>query len=228
MAHWWTYRPEDFLLFAPRVYWRLFELHNAAVWPLQLLALLLGAATLFCAVRPRPWSDRLIAAVLAAAWSFVAWVFLWNRYATINWAAAYAVPVFLLQALLLVRLGVLGDRLRFVVDRTVPGLAGLVLFVYALALHPLVAKLGGRPIQAAEVFGIAPDPTAIATLGLLARARPKGRAWLLLAVPTAWCLASAATLHTMDAWEGWIPLAAVALAITARLWPRHDARRGRV
>ena len=46
MAEWWTYRPEDFLLFSPRVYWRLFELHNAAVWPVQVPALLLGAAIL--------------------------------------------------------------------------------------------------------------------------------------------------------------------------------------
>ena len=34
------------LLFSPRVYWRLFELHNEALWPLQVPALLLGAAIL--------------------------------------------------------------------------------------------------------------------------------------------------------------------------------------
>ena len=87
-----------------------------------------------------------------------------------------------------------------------------------------MAKLGGRPIQAAEVFGIAPDPTAIATLGLLATASPKGAAWLLVGVPAAWCLASWATLHTMGAWAGWIPLAAVGLALAARLWPRSGGR----
>ena len=93
MSEWWTYRPEDFLLFAPRVYWRLFELHNAAVWPLQIPALLLGATILVGLVRPRPWSGRITAGVLAAAWAFVAWTFLWHRYATINWAAAYVVPI---------------------------------------------------------------------------------------------------------------------------------------
>ena len=25
MSEWWTYRPEDFLLFSPRVYWRMFD-----------------------------------------------------------------------------------------------------------------------------------------------------------------------------------------------------------
>ncbi len=39
MPDWSTYRLEDFLLFSPRTYYRLFELHNAAVWPGQVLAL---------------------------------------------------------------------------------------------------------------------------------------------------------------------------------------------
>ena len=29
MSEWWTYRLSDFLLFAPRTYWRQFELLNA-------------------------------------------------------------------------------------------------------------------------------------------------------------------------------------------------------
>ena len=40
MSEWWTYRPSDFLMFAPRTYWRLFELHNEAWWPAQPLLVL--------------------------------------------------------------------------------------------------------------------------------------------------------------------------------------------
>lgn len=224
MSEWWTYSPQDFLLFSPRVYWRLFELHNAAVWPLQVLALLFGAVILVCVVRPRPWSDRVVPAILAAAWIWVAWSFLWNRYATINWAVASVAPVFVLQALLLLWIGSLRSRLQFAVNRTVRSMAGLALFLYSLALHPLVAKLAGRPIQAAEIFGIAPDPTAIATLGLVSIGAGGAVAWPLLAIPLAWCLVSWATLHTMGAPEGWIPLTAAGLAIASRLWPRIGGR----
>src|SRR5688572_13520362 len=86
MPEWWTYRPEDFLLFSPRVYWRMFELHNEAVWPLQIVAVLLGATILVWTVRPRPWSARVIWVAVAGAWIFVGWSFLWARYAKINWA----------------------------------------------------------------------------------------------------------------------------------------------
>ena len=44
MADWLSYRPQDFLLFSPRTYWRLFELHNEALWPLHLLTFAIGLA----------------------------------------------------------------------------------------------------------------------------------------------------------------------------------------
>ena len=165
MSEWWTYRPEDFLLFSPRVYWRMFELHNAALWPLQVLALAAGLIIiLLVAWRPRssaPW----LALLLAILWIFVGWSFLWNRYADINWAAAYVAPAFAVEGVLLLVCGPLLDGLAF--DRR--GLAGCIgyfILAFALAGQPLLAPLQGRGWASSEVFGIAPDPTAIATLGL--------------------------------------------------------------
>ena len=104
---------------------------------------------------------------------------------------------------------------------------GLALLLYALVLSPFVAVLAGRPFRAAEVFGIAPDPNAIATLGVVSMASNGTAAWSLLVVPAAWCLVSGATLYTMGAWEGWIPLTAAVLALASRLWPRTGGRASR-
>src|SRR5216117_3905013 len=41
---------------------------NEALWPLQIPVLLIGAAILAMLFRPRAWADRVIPAVLAAAW----------------------------------------------------------------------------------------------------------------------------------------------------------------
>jgi uncharacterized membrane protein YwaF len=109
MSEWWTYRAEDFLLFSPRVYWRMFELHNAALWPLHLLALAAGLIIiLLIAWRPGTGA-RWIALMLAILWTFVGWSFLWNRYATINWAAAYVAPAFAVEGVLLFVIGALRD-----------------------------------------------------------------------------------------------------------------------
>ena len=88
MSEWWTYRPADFLMFAPRTYWRLFELHNQAWWPVQLLAVLLGLAIAVGLWRGTAFAPRFATGVLALCCLFVAWAFVWQRYAGINWAAA--------------------------------------------------------------------------------------------------------------------------------------------
>ena len=113
MSEWWTYSLTNFLLFSPRTYYRLFELYNAEVWPLQLVTLALGIAIAFLVWRPRPWSGRAIAAILAALWLFVAWAYLLERYDTINWAARYFAIAFVLQAALLIWTGVIRNRLGF-------------------------------------------------------------------------------------------------------------------
>ena len=74
------------------------------------------------------------------------------------------------------------------------------MIAYALALHPLIAPLSGRPWTQAEVFGLAPDPTVIATLGVIVAAtRPN---WPLLVLPLLWCAISSLTLWTMESARG--------------------------
>ncbi|WP_087004878.1 DUF6064 family protein [Rhizobium sullae] len=213
MPEWWTYSLEDFLLFSPRVYWRMFELQNAALWPLQALTVGLGFAAIALAVRQPYASGRFVALVLAILWAFVGWSFLWNRYTTINWAAAYVAPVFAVEAVLLLAVGTLLNGLVF--DRRGPaGWMGYVLLAFALAGQPLLAPLQGRVWASSEFFGIAPDPTAIGTLGFLLLARGKTLS-LLLPIPLLWCFLSGITLWSMGAPEAWAAFAAVMLALAA-------------
>lgn len=221
MSQWWTYRPEDFLLFSERVYWRLFELHNAAVWPWPIAALLLGAAIPALILFRVPGSDRLISGILAVGWLVVAWAFFWQQYRTINWAASYVAPFFVLQAALLILIGGVRNALSFGATKNRGVMLGLALFVYALAFHPLAALLAGRPLQAAELFAVAPDPTAVATLGLMAAAKAGPSRWWLLPLPLLWCVLSWATLRTMGTWEAWLPLASVICALVALLLNRN-------
>lgn len=225
MSEWWTYRPGDFLLFSEPVYWRLFELINAALWPWPLMALVLGSVIpLLASLRPGS-AGRPISAILACALIVTAWAFLWQHYRQINWVAAYFVPFFGLEALLLLWFGVVRGKLGFRTELT-PGLiVGWMLFAYALVLHPLTALVTGRTLKGAEIFGLAPDATVIALLGLLATTSAGSeRAWLF-PLPVMWCLVSWATLLTLGTWEAWLPFGAAALAATGVFLTRRRAHR---
>jgi len=211
MSEWWTYRLDDFLLFSPRVYWRMFALHNAAFWPLQLVALCAGLVMILL-VFMRPKGQGLTAGLIAAAsWGMVAWSFMWNRYATINWAAFYLVPAFALQAALLAIAGIRGLGFG---RRDLAARSGLLLSFGSILGYPLLPPLFGRPWGSAEIFGLAPDPTAMATLGVLLSARSVLLP-LLLPIPALWLLLSGLTLHTMGEAQAWLPIGAVAVSLAA-------------
>ncbi len=173
MSEWWTYSLSDMLLFSPRVYYRLFELHNHSLWPAQLLTVAAGLGMVFALARPSILLSRATFVVLGALWIWIAWAFFWERYATINWAAPYITPAYVLEGLMLIATGLLRNQFSFSPAATFSRNAAIVLLMAILIGYPLIAPAVGRSWSSAEVFGIAPDPTALATLAVLA-ASPKG------------------------------------------------------
>lgn len=227
MSEWWTYHLRDFLLFTPRTYYRLFEIYNAAIWPAQILALGLGLAILPLSRRASASSGRLIAAILAACWLWVGIAFHASRYATINAAAVYFAWAFGLEAVLLIWFGVVRGRLRFERPADLAGRVGMAIFLFALVVEPLAGPLLGRGWKGIELFGVAPDPTAVATLGILLLARGRGRG-LLTVIPAIWCAITGAFLSAMKAPDFWIPLLAAVGAISFAVWQSRARRRARV
>jgi hypothetical protein len=94
----------------------------------------------------------------------VAWAYHYTRYASINWAATYFAYAFVLEALLLLALGV-GRGLCLRAKRAAIRRSGVGLVVFALVLQPLIGPPVGRSWSQVEIFAIAPDPTVVATLG---------------------------------------------------------------
>ena len=195
MSEWWTYRLSDFLMFSPTTYGRLVERYNRELWPLQLGMIALGALLLWLVAMRRPSARRVVPAVLAVLWLWVAWAFHSQRYATINWAAQYFAAAFVLQAVLLATVAVLVDE-RSVRRLDSAQWTPALLLVLAGLLYPLLAPASGRPWPRAEVFGLMPEPTALATLGLLLGLDQR-RIWLFV-IPVLSLAVGAAT-----AWLLW-------------------------
>jgi hypothetical protein len=223
MSEWWTYSLSNFLLFSPRTYYQLFELYNAAIWPGQGLAIVAGLAIAAMLWKPKPWRGCAVAALLAVCWLWVAWGYLLTRYATINWSASYVAVAFAMEALLLALVGVAG---RFSLYSEVRWAArvGVGLYVFALAIQPLIGPFVGRAWGQMEIFGLAPDPTVVATLGVVLWAAPRPR-WALLPIPLAWCAVSGATVWTMGSPDAWVMPAAGILTFVSALPARRATAR---
>ena len=222
MTEWWTYRLSSFLLFSPRTWFRLHELYNAEIWPAQIVALALGLGIVVLARRGGGRSGPVIALLLAACWLWVAWAFHWRRYATVNFAATWFGAAFAVEALLLVFLA--AARGRFAFDAIALRHPGTWLVAFALIVQPLVGLLAGRSLLQLEYFGVAPDPTATATLGVLLLARRHSPA--LMAIPLLWCAVSGAFAWMMRTPDMLVmPLVGlVTIGVALARWRRNVGR----
>lgn len=221
MDEWLSYSLSDLLLFSPETWYRLIARYNAAIWPVQLVTAAIGLSLFLAARRPTRASDRFIALMLAACWLWVALAFHIDRYATINWAATWFGTGFAFEAMLLVVVGLAG----WLHIRSKTGRTGALLFLFALIVQPLIGPLVGRDWRTVEIFGVMPDPTVVATLGILLCANGRVR-WALLAVPLLWCAISGMTAWTMAAPDAWVMPLAGGAALGVSLW-RRRATRGR-
>lgn len=203
MPEWLTYRLSDFLLFSPRTYYRMFELYHEQIWPIHLVVLGSVVAVVVLVHRGDERRGRAIAGLLAVSWLWVAIAFHLHRYATINWAAKYFAVLFVIQGLLLVWHGVVRGRLRFGLLREPAAYLAVGLLLVALVLEPIAGRLTGRAWPQVEIFGVTPDPTAVATLALLALSVPRAPR-VLLVIPVTWCAIGGATLWALGSAEAWI------------------------
>lgn len=197
MSEWWSYGLADFLLFSPRVYYRLFETMNSVWWLVVISTFVAGIVAAGLALRHGHRGNRVILVLLALIWGWMSYGFLWQYYRPINWMVPYLLPLFAAQIVLFAVFAARPLPLRFGWRGDLSCWIGIGLIAFAFIAYPFAGLIEGRELIQAELFGSAADPTALATLGFVLMARGTWR-WLLLPVPLLWCVIAAGTLWVMD------------------------------
>lgn len=191
-----SYSLSDFILFSERVYYRQFELYNHAIWPLHVLAILFSFVIVYTLWKKpaAAWSGRLIAVLLALSWVWVAWAFLYNRFYQIHVVANWYALGFVLQAGLIFWYGMIKNQFTLSEQNRSKINIGLVLLFISFILYPFIALMTGRSWLQFEMFSLAPDPTVLATVAILALSKVST---VLYVIPLIWLLISAVTLIVM-------------------------------
>ncbi|MEH6641014.1 DUF6064 family protein [Vreelandella glaciei] len=223
MNEWTSYRLQDFIPFTAEVYFRLLERMGETFWPLHLLTLALGAATLVLALKHRP---RLACLLPAPLWAFVAVAFFIQRYAELNWAGGYVGYAFITQAVLLVVIALTVWGMDNAPRAKKPPITiGIAIILFGLILMPLIAPLSGGSWYQAEVFGIHADPTAVTTLGLVLIILRGFALWIAAIIPALWLVVSGLTLQVLNATGAAVLFAVLALTVVGLVWKSIESKR---
>jgi hypothetical protein len=189
-----SYRLSDFILFSQAAYYRQFELYNQAIWPIHIVAILFALIIMYTLWKKPAWAGRNVALVLVISWGWVALVFLYQRFYQIHVVADWYAFGFVLQAGLLTWYGITKNRFTLFVESRLRVIIGSGLLLIALVFYPFIALLSGRSWMQFEMFALAPDPTALATLAILLFYKVPA---VLFVIPIIWIFISAMTLIVM-------------------------------
>lgn len=175
-----------------------FARYNTETWPVPLLLGAGGWAVVFLAAVGWRHAGRVSAIWLALLWLWMALVYHLMFFRSVNPVAWAFGAAFILQAALLLRVGLRGD-LGFSGSLEERGDWGTVVLLYALLAYPWIGTAIGHRYPASPTFGV-PCPTTIYTLGLLLWS--SGRIPLsLLIVPAGWTLIAASATMLFGVWQ---------------------------
>lgn len=200
------------LPFTSEQFLTVFVNYNNAIWPIQIVAYLLGGISIALLFRKAPGSDRIIAGILAVIWLWTGVGYHGLFFSAINKAAYLFAGLFVVQGCYFIYAGVYRYQLRFGLQ---PGLAtwvGAVFVAYAAIVYPLIGVAIGHRYPEMPMFGVTPCPVTIFTFGmLLLTMRPVPR-WLLV-IPVLWSLIGGSAAILLNVPQDWFLLLSGCIAV---------------
>jgi Family of unknown function (DUF6064) len=171
--------------FTTEQFFEVFARYNLDLWPWQILAIAAGIVSVALLLRTSRAGAAAILGLLSAMWFVNGIGYHWLYFAPVNPAARLFAAIFVAEALLLLGAALMRPDLRFGLTRGPVSILGLVCIVFALSVYPALGWLAGHRYPAMPMFGVAPCPTTIFTIGVLLQGQWRQVRWLLV-IPGLW------------------------------------------
>jgi hypothetical protein len=162
-----------------------FKNYNLAIWPIQIIAYVIGAIALILAVKKTGQSDRIISGILSVFWLWMGIVYHIMYFSPINKPAYVFGAIFIIQGILFAIVGGIRGRISFHLNSNIHSIVGGVFILYAMVVYPIIGYLLGHGYPNSPGFGVAPCPTTIFTFGLLLWTDKRFLKYLLI-IPLIW------------------------------------------
>jgi hypothetical protein len=191
-----------------------FGMYNTAIWPAQLVAYVLALGALALIATRRPASLRIAVSILALLWFWNGVTYHLFYFSRINPAAYGFAALFIAQSLLFLLFAVRREDPTPATGWGPARLIGALMIAYALVVYNVLGTMLGHSWPRVPVFGVAPCPTTIFTLGLLMLSAGSVPFWLL-AIPLVWAAIGSSAAVLLSVRED---LGLVVAGLAAAIW----------
>ena len=157
----------------------LLERYNLDIWPLQIIAYLLGLLVVLLLFWKSKASNKLILIILSFFWLWTGIVFCTIYWASINeFSYSYSI-LFIIQGILFLY-AVIGSKIAMHFSTKFKSVLGLVFIIYAIAGYQVLGYFMGHEYPKFFAFGMVPCPTTIFTIGLFLLAKNRIPTYLII------------------------------------------------
>jgi hypothetical protein len=189
-------------------FFALVEVYNTKCWPVHIVTFLLGVGAVILTVVRAAYSDRIISAILASLWLWSGIVFLMTFFSDLTpELLTFAVPgfaytsgaLFVVQGILFLYFGVIRGFLAYRSEGGPFATVGLVAIVYAMVVYPIIGYVTGHALPGYPLFGSAPCPVTIFTIGMLMLANRR-MPQVVPIIPMIWGLIGIVAVAVFKVW----------------------------
>ncbi len=172
-------------------FYAMFTTYNEAVWPMPIVMYVLAIVAFVFSLQKKQGINAVVLYILSFFWLWNGIVFsllYFSRFSPMFYLTAL---LFIFQALVLFLNGsglALKPRISFRLRNSLITWVGMIFIIYALIIYPIIGWATGHSYPEGPIFGIAPCPSAIFTVGMLLLVEKKIPK-LLLIVPVVWGVA---------------------------------------
>jgi hypothetical protein len=166
-------------------FFEIFKTYNTAIWPMQIVAYILGVICVVLAFGETGGYSRINSGILAFFWIWIGIVYHTIHFSKINTTAGIFGILFIFQGMLLFSVGTLLKKVTFRFSLKPLPIIGTCFIIYAMVIYPALSIYFGHPYPRSPVFGVAPCPTTIFTFGILLLAAKPVPGYLLI-IPLLW------------------------------------------
>jgi hypothetical protein len=160
--------------------------YNTAIWPMQVVAYILGIAILFLVVKKTKYSSRISSVMLSFLWLWNGIVFFLFYFGPVFTPSFFFGGLFIIQGLLFLG-AVIKPRLSFGPGLSVYSAVGILFIAYAMVGYPVLGPFLGHSYPFSAPFGLTPCPTNVFTFGLFLLSNKKIPKSLLI-IPLLWAI----------------------------------------
>jgi hypothetical protein len=182
--------------------------YNETFLPMTIFTFLLGVFIVYLAVRKSKNSGKIISVLLSFLWIWSGAVFFIVYYGPIDAEfLGLTLPgvwylggiLFLIQSFLFLYFGVVKSSLSFEFNAGLSSIVGALLIVYAMVIYPLIGFLTGYSYPRYPIFGTAPCPLTIFSIGLLLWSDRK-MPLVIVVIPFIWALMGIMPVLALNIW----------------------------